>query len=80
MAGDGGTDLADPIQATLNGMKIERVAISSSSTQHEFGYTVLNRNAAGWSVDLKSPAGATLVHCRIARGRVLFALGIEEVG
>jgi predicted phosphodiesterase len=72
VAGDGGTDLEQPILTSPNGMTVHGLAISASQAKHEFGYTVLGRTAAGWSVELKGAAGRTLVTGRIEGGRVIF--------
>jgi hypothetical protein len=72
VAGDGGTDLAEAIPKSVNGMQIHGLAISASETKHAFGYTMFNRLATGWKVELKSSAGLTLVTCRLEGQRVIF--------
>ncbi len=72
VAGDAGTDLAPEIKASVNGMTIHGLTIASGQTRHEFGYTLLNRIAGGWSVELKGAAGLTLVTGRIEGDRVIF--------
>jgi hypothetical protein len=72
VAGDAGTALAPEIKASINGMTIRGLTIASGATKHEFGYTLLNRIAGGWSVELKAAAGLTLVTCRIEGERVIF--------
>jgi hypothetical protein len=72
VAGDGGTDLAEAIPKSVTGMQVHGLAISASETKHEFGYTVLRRDAAAWKVELKSAAGLTLLTCRMEGKRVIF--------
>ncbi|HEX4593809.1 MAG TPA: metallophosphoesterase [Bryobacteraceae bacterium] len=72
VAGDGGTDLAQAIPTTMNGMKIRGLTVSGSETRHEFGYTLLNRSATGWKLELKNPSDVTLVSCGIQGDHVNF--------
>lgn len=72
VAGDGGTDLAEAITKSVNGMQVHGLAISASDTKHEFGYTLLSKDATGWEVALKSATGLTLLTCRIEGERVIF--------
>jgi hypothetical protein len=72
VAGDGGTDLAQAIPASMNGMTIRGLTISGSETRREFGYTLLNKSAAGWKLELKNPADVTLVSCGIEGDHVVF--------
>jgi hypothetical protein len=72
VAGDGGTDLAQALPASVNGMLIRGLTISGSETRHEFGYTLLNKTAKGWNLELKNPADVTLVTCDIEGDHVVF--------
>ncbi len=72
VAGDGGTEMEEPILTSPNGMTVHGLAISASQAKHEFGYTVLGRTAAGWRLELKGAAGRTLGTGRIEGGRVIF--------
>jgi predicted phosphodiesterase len=72
VAGDGGTDLAQALPASVNGMTIRGLTVSGSETRHEFGYTLLNKTAKGWSLELKNPADVTLVTCDIEGDHVVF--------
>ena len=71
VAGDGGTDLAQALPASVNGMTIRGLTISGSETRHEFGFTLLNKTAKGWNLELKNPAGVTLVTCDIEGDHVV---------
>jgi hypothetical protein len=72
VAGDAGTDLAQALPASVNGMTIRGLTVSGSETRHEFGYTLLNKTAKGWNLELKNPADATLVTCDIEGDHVVF--------
>lgn len=72
VAGDGGTALAEPVAAPINGMSVHGMAILASDTKHEFGYTVMDRVAMGWRVTLKGSSGLTLLTCRTEGERVIF--------
>ena len=72
-AGDAGTQLAPEIKTSINGMTFHGVTVASGETRHEFGYTLLNRVAGGWSVELKAAAGRTLVTCRIKGNHLVFS-------
>jgi hypothetical protein len=72
VAGDAGTELAPALNTSINGMTIHGISIASSETKHEFGYTLLNRIAGGWSVELKAAAGRALVTCLIKGNSVIF--------
>ena len=71
VAGDGGTSLAAALPASLNGRKIHGLAITASQTKREFGYTMLSKTGAGWTLELKAPTGATHVACRIEGSRAI---------
>jgi hypothetical protein len=60
VAGDGGTALAIPIRASVDGSQVQGAKVVMSGSQHEYGYTVLNRGAAEWALSLKSRSGDVL--------------------
>ena len=72
VAGDGGTDLAQALPASMNGMAIHGLTVSGSESRHEFGYTLLNKSAKGWKVELKNQSDVTLVSCGIEGDHVIF--------
>jgi hypothetical protein len=60
VAGDGGTELAMPIRTSVSGRLVHGAKIVTAGSEHEFGYTLLTRDAAKWTLTLKSRAGAAL--------------------
>lgn len=60
VAGDGGTDLAMPLPAKIDGLKLRGATLLSGTNFHEFGYTVLTRTGATWRLALTSMSGATV--------------------
>jgi hypothetical protein len=72
VAGDGGTDLAQAIPTSMNGMTIRGLTVSGSEMRHEFGYTLLNKSGKGWKLELKNPSDVTLVSCEIEGDHVVF--------
>jgi Calcineurin-like phosphoesterase len=65
VAGDGGTNLAQPVPEKVNGMEIHGIMVGASESKHEFGYTLLTKRGSGWDLELKNPQGGTRVKCRI---------------
>jgi hypothetical protein len=65
VAGDGGTNLADPVPAQVSGMEIHGVMVAASENQREFGFTVFTRRGAGWEMRLKDLGQLDLVRCEI---------------
>ena len=72
IAGDGGTEMAIAIPASVNGMTIRGVAIAAGRDKHEFGYTLLNKSRRGWKLELKNPLNRNILTCRIEGERVIF--------
>jgi hypothetical protein len=60
VAGDGGTDLAIPIRASVDGSQIQGAKIIMSGSQHEYGFTVMHRKASQWRLSLKSVTGSVI--------------------
>ena len=68
VAGDGGTELAVPIEISLKGTKIRGISVAGSRIQQVFGYTVLSRAAEGanrWNLELKDQRQKVLVSCTV---------------
>jgi hypothetical protein len=64
VAGDGGTDLAAPIKASLNGIDVHGTKVGAVESQRQFGYTVLSRASKAdrvWKIALKNRGGQTLL-------------------
>ena len=62
VAGDGGTDLASPIRASVDGSRIQGAQVVMSGSQHEYGYTVLEKRPSGWALTLRGRTGEDLFH------------------
>ena len=60
VAGDGGTEMAVPIPAKIDGLKLRGATLLSGQDAHEFGYTALTRTAEGWRLALTSTTGKVL--------------------
>ena len=65
VAGGGGTDLAFPIPASLNGTAIGGSTIIASESQKQFGYTVLEKVGNMWRLTLKNPRQNELFGCML---------------
>jgi hypothetical protein len=68
IAGQGGTELANPIRTPLVGMSMGNAKVVSGASEHRFGYTILTRATDGWNLTLTSPEDRLLADCSI-RGR-----------
>jgi len=68
VAGQGGTDLAKPIEASLIGSRLGPATVVAGTSEHQFGYTILTRAKNGWHLELKNLQDRTLADCWI-RGR-----------
>jgi hypothetical protein len=53
VAGDGGTQLANPLPMKLEGIQVEGAAIAGGESVHDFGFTLLLKSGSGWDVSLK---------------------------
>ncbi len=65
VAGDGGTNLAEPLPAALRGVPVRGVSIVEGTSSREFGYTLLRKSGTGWKLELKGPLSGILVTCKI---------------
>jgi len=66
VAGDGGTNLAVPIQGSIDGLSVQGVRIGAGQTQSQFGYTRFARHGKTWDVSLQNRAGEPLIRCNLA--------------
>ena len=66
VAGDGGTEMAMPIPAKIDGLKLRGATLLSGQDAHEFGYTALTKTAGGWSLALTSTSGKVLETAALA--------------
>jgi hypothetical protein len=67
VAGDGGTDLATPIRASVNGSLVHEASVVTSGSQRVFGYTLFTRQAEKWTLALKSRSGVDLFTYQVSR-------------
>jgi hypothetical protein len=73
ISGDGGTQLSDPVPASVDGTVIQGTAVKGSQTRIDFGFTWLRKSTGkfkddGWDLTLRSTAGTTIVQCAIHEG------------
>jgi hypothetical protein len=66
VAGDGGTNLADPVPDQVNGMDVHGVMVAASQNKRAFGYTLLTRQGAGWKMSLRDLDRRALITCNIS--------------
>lgn len=65
VAGQGGTDLAKPIETPLVGTRMDNVKVVAGRSEHQFGYTMVTRESAGWHVALTGVDDRVLAECDI---------------
>ena len=63
VAGDGGTEMAIPIEIPMNGTQIQGASVRESQSERQFGYTSLTKNGEGWRLELKNRRKEVLVSC-----------------
>ena len=69
VAGDGGTNLAGPLEGSLLGASARGASIVSGQSQRQFGYSLLTRHGKTWDLTLKNRVRHTLENCTIPNGR-----------
>jgi hypothetical protein len=69
IAGDGGTELAVPVPASIDGTVIQGNSVHGSQTRAEFGYTWLRKTDAGWNLTLRSTEAFAIVKCAISNSQ-----------
>jgi hypothetical protein len=79
VAGDGGTNLADPVPDQVNGMDIHGVMVTASENKRAFGYTLFTRRGSGWAMRLQDLEERTLVKCEIAGRKAMCAGQVVKV-
>ncbi len=65
VAGDGGTDLAASVHKNLSGEDASGIAVKAGKSVHDFGFTLLQANRSGWTLQLKDSQGKRLVECKL---------------
>jgi hypothetical protein len=68
VVGDGGTQMAVPIQISLKGTRIQGASVVASKTQRQFGYTLLTKSGKTWELALKNRLHQVMVTCSIPGG------------
>lgn len=69
VAGDAGTGLDKGVPHQINGADIYGVMVEQSEDEDEFGYTLLNKSANGWTLSLQDPKTKELLNCSIDGGK-----------
>jgi hypothetical protein len=69
VAGDGGTNLAEPLEGSLLGASARGASVVSGQSQRQFGYSLLTRHGKTWDLTLKNRVRHTLENCTIPNGR-----------
>ena len=69
VAGDGGTDLSDPLVGSLLSAAARGASILSGQSQRQFGYSLLTRHGKTWDLMLKNRVRHILENCTIPNGR-----------
>jgi hypothetical protein len=65
VAGDAGTKLDKAAQGQTNGAQIYGLMAQTSEDEEQFGYTILNKSASGWTLSLRNPKSKELLSCDI---------------
>ncbi len=71
VTGDGGTNLAGPIPASVNGAVVGGEPVLASQSRREFGYTLLTKMPAkskSWRLELKDRLQHVMLECSILDG------------
>jgi hypothetical protein len=68
VAGDGGTNMAAPLQDTMKGIAVQGATVVASESQRQFGYTMLTRNGSSWRLTLKNRSRDALLRCLVPSG------------
>ncbi len=69
VAGDGGTNLGDPLEGSLLGAAARGASMVSGHSQRQFGYSLLTRHGKAWDLMLKNRGRQILENCTIPNGR-----------
>lgn len=65
VAGDGGTEMAVPIEASMKGTHLRGASVTGSRSRQTFGYTLLTRDGDIWRLELKDQQKTVLVTCEV---------------
>jgi hypothetical protein len=75
ISGDGGTQLSEPVPASVDGTVIQGTAVRGSQTRIDFGFTWLRKSKDGWDLSLRSTSGSAIVQCAIKDGHAVCGSG-----
>jgi hypothetical protein len=65
VAGDGGTEMAVPMQMSVKGTQIRGASVVATQSQEQFGYTLLTRAGKDWKLELRNQHRDVLVSCMV---------------
>ncbi len=65
VAGDGGTQMAVPIEMSMKGTQIRGASVIGSRSKQQFGYTMLSKDGNIWRLELKNQERSVLVSCTV---------------
>ena len=65
VAGDGGTRLDVPIEASVKGTQLRGARVIGDQTRQQFGYTVLTKKGKIWQMELKDQQQEALIRCTV---------------
>ncbi len=65
VAGDGGTEMAVPIEMSLNGTKMRGATVIASRSKQQFGYTMMTKTGDSWKLELRNRLRETMVTCTV---------------
>lgn len=75
ISGDGGTQLSEPVPASVDGTVIQGTAVRGSHTRIDFGFTWLRRSNDAWNLSLRSTSGSAIVQCALKDGHAACGSG-----
>ena len=75
ISGDGGTQLSEPVPASVDGTVIQGTAVRGSQTRIDFGFTWLKKSKDGWDLSLRSTSGSAIVQCALQNGHAACGSG-----
>jgi hypothetical protein len=78
VSGDGGTQLSEPVPASVDGTVIQGTAVRGSQTRIDFGFTWLTNSGGAWNLSLRSTSGMAIVQCALKDGRAACGSGAKR--
>jgi hypothetical protein len=71
VAGDGGTNMAMKLDASVKGVLVHGAAVVASESQRQFGYSLLTRHGKTWDLTLTNRMNHVLADCTLAVGHAV---------